>query len=168
MSRHIENSRARVHAVDGNIILQQGVWKIKNYIRKSCSAAAKWKRKFSVAGGKWCSFKLSNVILESSHWSARAAKLARISLVLTEISCELMSGCQIQDVNSWFQTCVLRESHLDDLTVWPISILRRLHDEKSHVFVQLPHSHGLCGVGGELSHQSEGNAVLLSVESKGS
>lgn len=60
----------------------------QHYIRRSCSAAAKWKRKFSVTGGKWCCFKLSSVILESSHWSARASKLARISFVLTEISCE--------------------------------------------------------------------------------
>lgn len=68
-------------------IKQQQIWG-NVYIRRSCSAAAKWKRKFSVAGGKWRCFKPSNVILESSQPSARATRLARISLVLTEISCQ--------------------------------------------------------------------------------
>ena len=83
------------------------------YIRRSCSAAAKWKRKFSVTGGKWCRFKLSSVILESSHSSARATKLSRISFVLTEISCESQSCCQTQGCRSY----MLMQVHLGCLTL---------------------------------------------------
>lgn len=128
------------------VSLRHDVWQ-QLYIRNSCSAAAKWKRKFSVAGGKWCCFKPSSVILESSHLSARATKLARISLVLTEMSYEWTCGCcvrqlftQLQIEDGHVEVC----SHLNHLTIWSLSVLRRLDDKVTNVLVQLPHSHGLC------------------------
>lgn len=109
----------------------------QHYIRRSCSAAAKWKRKFSVTGGKWCCFKLSSVILESSHSSARDTKFARISFVLTEISCESQLCCQVR-----LQVCFLNVhvgafgmSHLNNLTLWLLGVFCSLHDKVTNVFV---------------------------------
>lgn len=85
-------------------VLQYSYWK-QAHIRKSCSAAAKWKRKFSVAGGKWCCFKPSSVILEFSHSSASDTKLARISFVLTEMSWEWTRGRQVRFKTQDFLQC---------------------------------------------------------------
>lgn len=119
-----------------SISSEHKLWK-HHHIRRSCSAAAKWKRKFSVTGGKWCCFKPSSVILESSHSSARATKLVRISFVLTEISCG-QKGVVILDSMLPFvhvNAGKFGATYLNNLTIWLLRILCRLHDEVTDVFV---------------------------------
>lgn len=62
---------------------------IKNQILSICSAAAKWKRKFSVAGGNRFCFRASEFRVGFSllsEASVSEAKVARISFVFREIS----------------------------------------------------------------------------------
>lgn len=88
-----------------------------------------------MAGGKWRRFKASRVTLESSHSLASAARVARTSLVLVEMSCEEMDGGPVRLNTRDEQQRLVGRRYLNEPTVGSLSIFCRPHDGVADVFV---------------------------------